>query len=273
MIRAFAILTLALVAATAAYAQSPQPTVDRAALARQAANSFDEGIRLMETDQPRAEQALREAIATYESLLKEGVDNGAIHYNLGNAYALLGDVGHAMLAYRRAAMFIPNDPNLLKNIETLESQLRTEINAAPAQATWSLGRSWLRSAPPAIVAGIALVSWSVFWLALTIRQRWRSMPRAFVVIAAMAFLCSAAVAAGAAWAERTDERAIITAPETVGRKGPDATAYAPSFAAPLTAGMEVTLVDTRPGWSLVRLADTRETWVPSTDLERIQKIK
>lgn len=270
-VRAFFIMfTLALIAAPAGADAANDRDSSHVQLLERAATSFDEGVRLLEEDPARAERSLRAAISAYESLLDAGVENGAIHYNIGNAHALLGDVGPAMLAYRRAEIFIPNDPNLRANIATLQSRIRTDIDAQPGSAMLSRVRSLLRAAPGAVVVGGALVSWSAFWLAMAARRRWPAPARAAAITAGLIFLCTAGVAAGAVWAERTDRRAVIVAPESTGRKGPDAQAYAPSFAAALPAGLDVVILDERPGWTLVRLADGRETWLPASDVERVR---
>lgn len=57
-----------------------------------------------------------EAVTLYEEILATGVESGAVHYNLGNAYFKAGDVGHAVLAYERANRLIPADPDLAANL-------------------------------------------------------------------------------------------------------------------------------------------------------------
>ncbi len=59
------------------------------------------------------------------------------------------------------------------------------------------------------------------------------------------------------------------AEQVVGRKGPDPVGYEPSFRAPLHAGVELSIVEERPGWYLVRLRDDRETWLPASAIERV----
>jgi tetratricopeptide (TPR) repeat protein len=50
-----------------------------------------------------------EAAQSYEQLLAQGVADSALYYNLGSAYLNQGDVGRAILNYRRAAELDPRD--------------------------------------------------------------------------------------------------------------------------------------------------------------------
>jgi len=56
------------------------------------------------------------AAATYEKILATGGPHATVYYNLGNCYQRLGQYGHAILAYERARLLTPRDPDLLANL-------------------------------------------------------------------------------------------------------------------------------------------------------------
>ena len=56
------------------------------------------------------------AAATYEKCLTAEGPRAAVFYNLGNAYQRLGQYGPAILAYERARLITPRDPDLLANL-------------------------------------------------------------------------------------------------------------------------------------------------------------
>ena len=56
------------------------------------------------------------AAAGYEKLLATGGPRAAVYYNLGNCYQRLGQYGHAILAYERARLLTPRDPDLSANL-------------------------------------------------------------------------------------------------------------------------------------------------------------
>src|SRR5258708_4463609 len=67
-----------------------------------------------------------ESAALLESLLTDGYRNGAVYYNLGNAYFRAGQYGRAIAAYRKAKSYRPRDPYL-------DANLRQALSVAPGR--------------------------------------------------------------------------------------------------------------------------------------------
>jgi hypothetical protein len=61
---------------------------------------------------------------------------------------------------------------------------------------------------------------------------------------------------------------VVTAPEIVARQG-DGPNYPPSFKEPLHAGIEFELLDQRPGWLHIQLADGSDAWIPGDKADLI----
>lgn len=79
-----------------------------------------------------ADRHLREATAQYETMLTGGFKNGQVYYNLGNTYYRRGELGKAIVNYRRAARLIPRNADLDANLRlakgaTEDKELSTEI--------------------------------------------------------------------------------------------------------------------------------------------------
>src|SRR5262245_45208005 len=68
----------------------------------------------------------RASAALLESLLSDGYRNGAVFYNLGNAYFRAGEIGRAIAAYRKAKFYRPRDPYL-------DANLRQALSVAPGR--------------------------------------------------------------------------------------------------------------------------------------------
>ena len=62
----------------------------------------------------------QQAADSYESLIKRGLNNGYLYYNLGNTYIRLGKIGPAILNYMNAQKLIPRNENLQANLNCLE---------------------------------------------------------------------------------------------------------------------------------------------------------
>ncbi len=56
------------------------------------------------------------AAAAYETLLETEGPRASVYYNLGNSYQQLKQYGPAILAYERARLLTPRDPDLLANL-------------------------------------------------------------------------------------------------------------------------------------------------------------
>jgi tetratricopeptide (TPR) repeat protein len=56
------------------------------------------------------------AAASYEQILAAAGARATVLYNLGNSYQRLEQYGHAILAYERARLLTPRDPDLLANL-------------------------------------------------------------------------------------------------------------------------------------------------------------
>jgi Tetratricopeptide repeat len=59
------------------------------------------------------------AAKSYEKILSVDGPSAAAYYNLGNAYQSLKQYGPAVLAYERASLLTPRDPDLLANLATV----------------------------------------------------------------------------------------------------------------------------------------------------------
>jgi hypothetical protein len=130
---------LILACGTAALADTPE------LMARQAYDAYTRGD-------------YAESLRLYTLMVKRGYDGAAVRYDLGNAYMRTGDLGRAILNYRRA---LAMDPGL----EPARHNLGVARSLLPARAAaWqpSPWESALRSLPPgrlewavAILAGLA----------------------------------------------------------------------------------------------------------------------
>ena len=79
-----------------------------------------------------ADRHFKEATTQYEAILTGGFKNGQVYYNLGNTYYRRGELGKAIVNYRRAARFLPRNADLNANLRLTkgaieDKELSTEI--------------------------------------------------------------------------------------------------------------------------------------------------
>ena len=187
-------------------------------------------IRALEMfDAAKTPHDYRESAALLESLLADGFHNGAVYYNLGNAYFRAGEYGRAIAAYRKAKPFRPRDPYL-------EANLRQALSVAPGRLPeppppwwthvlfWS---GWL-SFPAKAYTRSPLICWRL-WR----RARPRSATAAgYWISAVLVALPVLAVDAGLAYADVAWSKHGVVTHETIARKGIGKD-YEPAFDQPL----------------------------------------
>src|SRR5262245_56535411 len=204
-------------------------------------------VRALEVfDAAKSPADYRESAALLESLLADGFRNGAVYYNLGNAYFRAGEFGRAIAAYRKARPYRPRDPYL-------EANLRQALAVAPGRLSeppppwwthvlfWS---AWL-SFPEKVYGAFAgfLLAAVVAIVAVFVRR-----PRACWISAALALVAMIlSLDASLAWSDVYRSRRAVVTTETVARKGIGQN-YEPAFDQPLRDGAEFTLLSENGDW-------------------------
>jgi len=224
---------------------------------------FRRGMELDRTDPDAARAYYQEAILHYEAIVKEGgVLNGRLYYNIGNAYFRLGDVGRAILNYKRASLFMRNDPNLRQNLEYARNRRADRVELQQKEKVLKTLFFIHYDIPSRAKLIIFAVSFAALWVSAAARLLWKSgWFKILIAVAAVAsgiFLASMIV--DSVSLARTPD-GVLTAEETTGRMG-DAESYQESFKEPLHAGTEFRLLERRPGWWHILLESGDRTWIP-----------
>ena len=108
------------------------------------------------------------AAAGYEKVLATEGPRAAVYYNLGNSYQSLKQYGPAILAYERARLLTPRDPDLLANLALARKAATAFEEAGPHPrldaALNFLSRnewSWLVAGAALFLGGLAIVCGAV----------------------------------------------------------------------------------------------------------------
>jgi len=217
--------------------------------------------------------AYRRAAGLYDRALATGHRNGGLEYNVANAWFLAGDMGRAILHYRRALQLRPGDPQFEANLATARSRREDQIEAGSGRAVLETLFFWhgALSLPTKRGVGIAayVLAFGLLGL-LSLRPQLRSLRT--VQISAFALLVIASALIVSAWVEAAHDAdrqdAVLVADVMPLRKG-DGFGYPPRFENPLHAGAEILVLEERGDWVRVALPDGKDGWLPITAIERI----
>lgn len=101
------------------------PTATSLPAATSSADRFQTGNRLYQEGDYQA------ALDAYLGLFDDGLESGELHYNIGNAYFKLGEMGRAILFYERARRELPGDESVRANLELARSLTADQITPLP----------------------------------------------------------------------------------------------------------------------------------------------
>jgi tetratricopeptide (TPR) repeat protein len=261
---------LILILAIAAQADARLSDQELSTHLAQAEQQFRRAMELDRSDPDAAKAYYQEAILHYEAIAKNGgVRNGKLYYDVGNAYFRLGDTGRAILNYKRAELFMRNDPNLRQNLDYARNRRADRIEPRQKEKVLKTLFFLHYDIPSRLKLVVFAISFGALWIAagarLLLKAGWLKIVIAVAAVASAAFLVSLVV--DSASLARTPE-GVIVAEETIGRMG-DADTYQPSFKEPLHAGSEFRLIEKRPGWWQVELESGDRTWIPEGAAELV----
>jgi tetratricopeptide (TPR) repeat protein len=202
------------------------------------------------------------AIEAFEAIAAQGVDNGRLYYNLGNAYLKNDDLGHAILWYERALKHIPDDPDLRFNHDYALTLTKDE-QGMQASPLLKILFFWKYQLSGATIRWIAIALNAALWIALaflSVRAK-RLLRPSIVMITAGAALFTATAVYNYVEADRV-RHAVILPEEVAVRSGLSDTATQLFV---LHAGTKVRISRESDSHLLVSYTADKIGWVKRSD--------
>ncbi len=212
----------------------------------------------------KARTLYEKAAMRYERIIEEGgVHNGRLFYNLGNIYFRLKDMGGAILNYRKAQQYMPNDPNLKQNLAYARKLRQDDIQEKQETLVLKTLFFWHYDLSVKIRLVVFTLCFIFFWVSAGMRIFIKKIGLGWcLVITAILSMFLAASLIAEEVSLRRNRPGVIIFQQVIARKGNSKT-YKPSFKKPLHAGTEFTLIEDRGDWVQIELADARTCWVPA----------
>ncbi len=228
---------------------------DARAQVSEAARAFDAG------NQHYADGAYQEALAAYQQALDKGYDGGALYYNMGNAYYRLDELGQAIRHYEKARRFIPDDAQLLHNLEIARSQINAPFSSLPTPfwVTWWKRYVVRAGAMPFFIAGLLFYAAAALLLGHRIwtgtRNPWHRRALSVSLVLGLLLLSTAF---GASLDRSLDRQAVVIADQTALRNAPQKEAFSNLD---IHEGILLDVLGQQDGWLEVRLPNGVTGWI------------
>lgn len=226
---------------------------------------FDQGNKLY------LEQKYPEAIQTYETVLKSGLENGELYFNLGNAYFRTGKLAPAILSYERAHKLLPNDDDIAFNLQYANVRIVDKIDPVPTLFIYRWADDVLDLFSPRtqlwLVYGSFLLALGAFTALFYGRSFNVRRIALFAGICAAAWcIVSAAFYGINTYRASTTIYGIVTNDVSNIKSAPDPKS---SDVFVLHTGLKVQVLDEVNGWKKIRLSDGKVGWIPEREVETI----
>lgn len=213
-----------------------------------------------------------DASAAWTSIEESGQKSAKLYYNLGNAWFKQGNYPKAILNYERALRLDPSYSDARYNLEFTSNFVQDKIEPVPEFILKSVARkvcyvmgsnAW--AVIFLVLLAAALVMGLLFLLGSSVGKR-----RAGFYCGIMLLLLSAGALSFSIW-QKSDsvktDTAIVMSPVSSVKSSPSSGSSKDLFV--IHEGTKVTILDEVGSWKNIALADGRQGWITSNELEVI----
>ena len=213
-----------------------------------------------------------DALAAWTSIEESGQKSATLYYNLGNAWFKQANYPKAILNYERALRLDPSYSDARYNLEFTNNFVQDKIEPVPEFILKSFARKicYLMSSNAwaaifLVLFAAALMMGLLFLLGASVGKR-----RAGFYCGIVLLLLSAGALSFSVWQKsysvKTDT-AIVMSPVSSVKSSPSSGSSKDLFV--IHEGTKVTILDEVGSWKNIALADGRQGWITSNELEVI----
>lgn len=242
--------------------------LDRRNVLQDALRTFDQALTLKDPRGDEARRLFQSALEGFLSVEQSGVKNGRLYFNIANTYMRLGNLGQAIVNYRRALRLMPGDPDVRRNLAYARSLCEVRIEPYATTAILRTLLFWHYDTSPTARSSVAFAAYTIFWilmlLMLRTRRRAPAMIATTVVVGLIAVSAGISALVDAGLAGQMTE-GVVTADAATMRAG-NGEAYDPMLEHPLPPGVEFRILESLPSgtgeyWHHVELPDGKDGWL------------
>lgn len=213
----------------------------------------------------------KQAIETYNQILKTNMESPEVYFNLGNAYYKTGQYTQAILNYERAKLLAPNDDDISFNLQVANQKVVDSIQELPGIFIVRWWNSMINSYSTDTwaflsIAGfiLFLVMFGFYFFARTGDVKRITFWAGCFLFAFSAFTWSFAAKQKARLVNHNF--AIVMQPTATAKSSPSEKG---TNLFVIHEGLKVKITDKLGDWVEVMLADGNKGWLPAEFIERI----
>ncbi len=213
-----------------------------------------------------------DAISGYDMIAGLGLESAALYCNTGNAYFKSGNISKAILNYERALKLDPSYEDARYNLELSNNMIQDRIDPVPdfILKVWAKDLCWLMDSDGWAVAFIIMFALMLAMILLFVLSP-SVAGRRTGFFTGIVFLLLAIMSLSFSLWQKNDymksDKAIVMRPVSSVKSSPSSEASQDLFV--LHEGTKVDILDQVGSWSNVELADGRQGWIRTFDIENI----
>ncbi|MCB0176736.1 MAG: tetratricopeptide repeat protein [Anaerolineae bacterium] len=213
-----------------------------------------------------------QAVEIYETMVAAGIQDSTLYYNLGNAYFKQGQLGKAILNYRRAYRLDPRDVDNNVNLALARSQALDKLDTANDGAVTNFVKAaedWLTLDEASMLAlGLWLLLCGLAIVAILL-PRFRQVSLWAMAVVGLFLIVGLISIANRLYNDYAYPPAVVVAEQVSVMSGPGgADQYVVEF--DLHTGAEVTQLESHDNWRRVSLpGHDFQGWVSADALELV----
>jgi len=223
---------------------------------QQALQLFEQADELQAADPDSAKANYQKVANRLEYLIqKSNIKNGWLHYNLGNTYFRMDELGLAIYNYRMAQKYLPYHKDVSHNLQYAQS-LVTDATEENTSSRYALTMEYIRNIATPIKM-LLFIPLYIIVLLLFITPIKKSFP-VFYRWIGFAVLLPITILLALSSIEST--KGIIIKDSIIAKKG-NSLVYEDALMSGLNKGCEFTLLEQRKEWIKIKLIDGKEAWI------------
>lgn len=211
------------------------------------------------------------ALNTYNQVINNGIESGEMYYNMGNAYYKNNDVASAILYYEKAKKLLPNDEDILYNLNIANSMIVDKIEKVPELFYYRWWNFFYNALGADAWTIFALVSFSFLIVTIGLfiisrKRQYRKLSFYIGMLFLVITIATFALASQKYYYNIEHKEAIVFTSSITVKSSPTLNAV-DLFV--IHEGTKVKIIDKIDNWAEIKIQNGSVGWLPEESLKEI----